>query len=889
MSDPKKLSPMMQQYEQAKVACRDALLLFRMGDFYELFREDAKVAARALGLTLTSRDKNSSDPVPMAGFPHHQLDGYLAKLIKQGHRVAVCEQVEDPAKAKGLVRREVTRVVSPGTITDHELLDPRESNFLVSIVPKKATKSEPNLMGVAWVDISTGEFVACQIEPHQLLDFLARLCPSEILLPESAELEIPPFLSAREPVITRNADWVSAVKHSSDTLLRHFNVASLDGFGFSDEDQVALQAAGAILYYVSENQPTAVDYIDQIAPWSPGTSMEIDQATWRSLEITRTIRSGQRDGSLFDRIDRTVTSMGSRQLGAWLLRPMVCKEAIMSRQNAIEELVLNETRRRGLRSQLKGIYDIQRLLSRLTSGRATPRDLGSIRKTLANFPELKTRLANSQSRLLQKVEVDLDTCPKLFQQLEAGLEENCPLSAKEGGYIRQGFSAELDQYRELAAGGKQWIAEYQQRISEETAIPSIKVGFNKVFGYYLEVTHAHRDKLPESFIRKQTLKNAERFITPELKEYEDKVISADDRAKSLEYETFCELRNAVAEYLPRLKANAELIAHLDAIAALAELASTQNYVKPNITEDAVISITDGRHPVLDITEALGTFVPNSTALNEDQGLIHLITGPNMAGKSTYIRQTALIVLMAHVGSFVPATAATIGITDRLFARVGASDELSRGQSTFMVEMTETARILNTASPRSLVILDEIGRGTSTYDGVSLAWAIVEYLHESIGCRTMFATHYHELTQLEETLSSVANYNVAVKEWNDEIVFLHKIERGAADKSYGIHVAKLAGVPVWVNRRAGQILEQLENTQSEPVDMNRATSGASNGEIQLTLFNAPTHPLIDKIRRIDTNHVTPMGALEMLNQWREELVEENPESVSPLNRETKNRS
>lgn len=889
MSDAKKLSPMMQQYEQAKVACRDALLLFRMGDFYELFREDAKVAAQALGLTLTSRDKNSSDPVPMAGFPHHQLDGYLAKLIKQGHRVAVCEQVEDPAKAKGLVRREVTRVVSPGTITDHELLDPRESNFLVSIVPQKPLKSEPNQLGVAWVDISTGEFVACQIAPVQLLDFLARLCPSEILLPESANIEIPPFFGSQEPVITRNADWVSAAKHSSDTLLRHFNVASLDGFGFHDDDQAALRAAGAILYYISENQPAAVDYIDQIVPWSPGTSMEIDQATWRSLEITRTIRSGQRDGSLFDMIDRTVTSMGSRQLGSWLLRPMVCKEAIMSRQNAIEELLTGESRRRGLRNQLKGIYDIQRLLSRLTSGRATPRDLGSIRKTLANFPELKTLLANSQSTLLQRVEVDLDTCPKLFQQLEAGLEESCPLSAKEGGYIREGFSPELDQYRELAAGGKQWIAEYQQRICEETGIPSIKVGFNKVFGYYLEVTHAHRDKLPETFIRKQTLKNAERFITPELKEYEDKVISADDRAKSLEYETFCELRSAVAEYLPRLKANAELIAQLDAIAALAELAAAQNYVKPTITEDAVINITDGRHPVLDITEALGTFVPNSTSLDEERGMIHLITGPNMAGKSTYIRQTALIVLMAHVGSFVPATAATVGITDRLFARVGASDELSRGQSTFMVEMTETARILNTATPRSLVILDEIGRGTSTYDGVSLAWAIVEYLHESIGCRTMFATHYHELTQLEETLSSVANYNVVVKEWNDEIVFLHKIERGAADKSYGIHVAKLAGVPVWVNRRAGQILEQLENTQSEPVDMNRATSGENQGEIQLTLFNAPTHPLIDKIRRIDTNHVTPMGALEMLNQWREELVEETSDSAPAINGPTKNRS
>ena len=883
MSDAKKLSPMMQQFEQAKLACGNAVLLFRMGDFYELFRDDAKIAAKALGLTLTSRDKNSANPVPMAGFPHHQLDGYLAKLIQQGHRVAVCEQVEDPATAKGLVKREVTRVVSPGTITDHELLDPRESNFLVAIVAGKAGKADTPLLGVSWIDISTGEFVASQIASNRLLDFLARLCPSEILLPESLELEIPAYSNSREAVITRQADWVSATKHASDTLLRHFKTASLDGFGFGEEDIVALRAAGAILHYISENQPAAINYVDQLVPWSPGTSMEIDQATWRSLEITRTIRNGQREGSLFDMIDRTVTSMGSRQLSAWLSQPLICEIAIGKRQDAIQELFQAASRRKAIRDKLKGIYDIQRLLSRLTSGRASPRDLGSIQKTLATFPGLKALLAKSEAWLLQKIEADLDLCPDLFKQLDAGLEDSCPLSPKEGGFIKAGYRPELDKFRELAAGGKQWIASYQKQISEETGIPSIKVGFNKVFGYYLEVTHLHRDKVPDSFIRKQTLKNAERFITPELKEYEDKVLSADERAKSLEYETFCELRDAVATYLPRLKSNAELIAQLDGLAALSELATNQNYVRPQMTKDAIVNIVDGRHPVLDITEALGTFVPNSTFLDEDQGLIHLITGPNMAGKSTYIRQTALVVLLAHIGSFVPASAATIGITDRLFARVGASDELSRGQSTFMVEMTETARILNTATPRSLVILDEIGRGTSTYDGVSLAWAIVEYLHESIGCRTMFATHYHELTKLEDTLSSVVNYNVVVKEWKDEIVFLHKIEPGAADKSYGIHVAKLAGVPAWVNRRAEQILTQLESTQSEPVDIRGAADHSDSGEIQLTLFGAATHPLIDKIKRIDTNHVTPMGALEMLNQWREELTDENAEkSVSPPN-------
>ena len=880
MTVSKKRSPMMQQYEQAKAACKDAVLLFRMGDFYELFHEDAKLAARALGLTLTSRDKSTDNPVPMAGFPHHQLDSYLAKLIRQGHRVAVCEQVEDAAQAKGLVRREVTRVVSPGTITDHELLDPRESNFLVAIVPSRQKNKSRQNVGIAWMDISTGEFVACQVGLEQLVDFLARICPSEILLPESCEIQIPPF--GRRPVITSQADWISALKHSSDTLLRHFKVSSLDGFGFDDGAKLATRAAGSILYYIHENQPGALDFIDQVVPWSSGTAMEIDQATWQSLEITRTIRNGHREGSLFDIIDRTMTSMGSRQLGIWLSRPLASCSSIRDRQDAVQELIESANRRSALRSTLKGIYDIQRLLSRLSSGRASPRDLAFIYKTLQSLPELETGIAECQSQVLAEMSANLDLCDSLCRQLESSLEESCPLGAREGGFIKPGFDQQLDQYRELAAGGKKWIASYRAQVSEETGIQGIKVGFNKVFGYYLEVTHAHREKVPESFIRKQTLKNAERYITPELKEYEEKVLTADQKAHDLEFKIFGELRDAVARHLPRLKSNAEIIARLDAVSALAELAATCNYARPRITEDSIVVIEDGRHPVLDITQPLGSFVPNSTTLDEDNGLIHLITGPNMAGKSTYIRQTALIVLMAHIGSFVPARSATIGVTDRLFARVGASDELSRGQSTFMVEMTETARILNTASPRSLVILDEIGRGTSTYDGVSLAWAIVEYLHESIGCRTMFATHYHELTKLEETLSGVANYNVVVREWNDDIVFLHKIEPGAADKSYGIHVAQLAGVPSWVNRRAGQILEHLESTQTGDADV-RSAAGQENREIQLTLFGATTHPLIDKIRRIDTNHVTPMSALEMLNEWRQELIEEK--SSSSRNTET----
>ncbi len=876
---------MMQQYLQAKEACGDAILLFRMGDFYELFHEDARVAADKLGLTLTSRDKGSN-PVPMAGFPHHQLDSYLAKLIKLGFRVAVCEQVQDPATARGLVRREVTRVVSPGTVTDHELLDPRSANFLVAIMDDRpggrrhqplrskraAARDEPPL-GLAWIDISTGCFAACQIPASQLIDLLTRLNPSEVLLSEGSELNLPDI--GRTVVVTRQSDWSCALKHTSGLLNRHFGVSSLEGFGFRPDQPLALRAAGAIVHYLQENQPAVLDYVDQLTPWSSGSHMEIDQATWRSLEITRTLRHNQREGSLFDVIDRTVTSMGSRQLADWLAQPLTSIDAIGDRHEAVEVLLTDSRLRNELRGFLKEVCDVQRVLARVAGRRATPRDLSSIGKTLATLPILKQKLASQTAKLLAQLHTELDLCQELSARLDSTLEAECPLSAREGGFVVAGCNPQLDEYRNLAQGGKQWIARYQARIAEETGLPSLKVGFNKVFGYYVEVTHQHRDKLPAGFVRKQTLKNAERFITAELKEYEEKVLAADQKVIELEYRIFCELRDAVAGQLTPLKNNASLIARLDAIAALAELAETERYVRPQMTADPVTVIQDGRHPVLDITQPLGSFVPNSTSLDEEHGVIHLITGPNMAGKSTYIRQTALIVLLSHTGSFVPARSATIGITDRLFARVGASDELSKGQSTFMVEMSETARILRTATPRSLVILDEIGRGTSTYDGVSLAWAIVEYLHDRIGCRTLFATHYHELTRLQETLKRVANYNVAVKEWKDDIVFLHKIVAGAADRSYGIHVARLAGVPDWVNRRAAGILRQLEGDQSATGDI-RTAARAGRAEIQLTLFEAPTHPLIEKIRRIDTNHVTPMSALELLQQWQDEL-EQDPES------------
>ena len=879
---------MMQQYDEAKSACGDALLFFRMGDFYELFHEDAKVAAKVLGLNVTSRDK--SNAIPMAGFPHHQLDSYLGKLIKQGYRAAVCDQVEDPKQAKGLVKREVKQIVTPGTITDEALLDPAISNYLVAVCPpitKKKRKSasatnqrgiesaspdESNqIIGVSWADISTGRFSVTSVPLGQLADLLARLNPSEILLPDQWEdrSRFPDVMQTIRP------DWCFGHKTAHSLLLKQFKVASLDGFGIEEFGPQGVGAAGAILDYLNETQKAALGHFDHLQAYRQSTFVEIDSATWRSLEISQTIRTGDRNGSLFGVIDRCNTPMGSRLLGEWLTNPLTDIKQVNRRHDAVAELVGNQSLRNDLRDQLKQIYDLQRLVSRVATGRPTPRDLSSIAKTLAAIPLLKEKLTGCEAESLQRLQADLDPCADVRDELTKALVDPCPVNTRDGGYIAAGYEPRLDEFRNLSKGGKDWIAKYQQEICKQTGIPSLKVGYNKVFGFYLEVTHAHRDKVPADFIRKQTLKNAERFITPELKEYEEKVVSADTEAEALELQLFDQLRELARSQTARLKNNADIIAKLDVLSALAQLATEQRFARPTMTEDATTNIVEGRHPVLDIVEPLGAFVPNDTNIDSDQGILHLITGPNMAGKSTYIRQVALISLMAQIGSFVPAKSATLGMVDKIFARVGASDELSKGQSTFMVEMTETARILNTATPKSLVILDEIGRGTSTYDGVSLAWAIVEYLHDQIGSRTLFATHYHELTELEKDFDGVSNFNVAVREWDEKIVFLHKIVPGSADKSYGIHVARLAGVPNWVNRRAEQILERLEASgelEENKAAIHSSSNGSSKTEFQMTLFGTVSHPLVDKIKALDANDLTPINALQMLHQWQSELAD-----------------
>ncbi len=887
------MTPMMRQYHEAKAACGDALLLFRMGDFYELFLDDAVVAARVLGLTLTSRDKESENPTAMAGFPHHQLDSYLHKLIHAGYRAAVCEQMEDPKQAKGLVKREITRVVSAGTLTDDGLLDPREANYVAAVVVVDEKRrggakagggdgsgadrgeGEPRV-GLAWAELSSGRFEAGTFPRSRLDDELARIGPAEVLFRED-DGGFHPDTTAPWSWTSRPA-WTFAEDASREALCKQFSVHNLEGFGFGEGDGPAIRAAGAVLTYLQETQRVGLEHFRSLAAHHRTAVLQIDASTRRNLEVTRTLRTGSREGSLLDVIDRTCTPMGSRMLADRIAAPLIDREAIESRHAAVEELVGSAGPRAEIRETLGKTFDLTRLLGRVATGRAGPRDLQQIARTLAGLPALKTRLEAFQGERLGSIDSRLDPCPELHDALESALVDECPLAASDGNFIRPGFDGQLDDLRELARGGKEWIAGYQRRQTEETGIPNLKVGYNKVFGYYLEVTNAHKEKIPTSFIRKQTLKNCERYITPELKEYEEKVLAADDQASIREQHLFQALRSETQEKLGVLQEVAAAMAELDVLASLAETAATRGWVRPQLSDEAVLRIEGGRHPVLDVTLPQGEFVPNDCVHSPDAGMILLITGPNMAGKSTYIRQVALITLLAQAGSFVPAERAEVGIADRIFARVGASDELSRGQSTFMVEMVETARILNTATPQSLVILDEIGRGTSTYDGLSLAWAITEYLHEQIGCRTLFATHYHELTQLEESLPRVANLNVAVKEWNDEVVFLHRIVRGGADKSYGIHVARLAGVPAAVNERAKDVLAQLEADHRDAYDRPTITApardgaaGSGNGTYQLTLFGFADHPLLGEIESLDLDAMTPLESLQFLQRAKEQLA------------------
>jgi DNA mismatch repair protein MutS len=863
MTDPA-VTPMMQQYRELKARDPEALLLFRMGDFYEMFGEDAEVASALLGLALTSRDKGPN-AVPMAGFPHPALEGYLAKLVQLGQRAAVCEQVEDPKLAKGLVKREIVRVVTPGTLTDDGLLDPRTANYLAAIVEAKGK------LGLAWVELSTGRFSLTGVSRTELVDELARLSPAEVLVSETS-LDAPWAKGLRghmtAPITTRPS-WDFQPEQSRRALFDHFRTTTLAGFGVDDE-AAEVQAAGALIAYLRETQKTALGHLTRLTPYRRAGILAIDEMTRRSLELTRTLRDGRREGSLLHAIDQTCTPMGARLLSEWLTSPLSETGPISERHEAVAELLADTGLRSDLRQALGEANDLERLAARVGTARATPRDLVSLARTLSLLPRIKARLTARKAKRLADLEAMLELCPEVRSSIESALVPDPPLALKEGGLIREGYHADLDELREIARGGKSWIARFQAEQVRRTGINGLKVGFNKVFGYYIEITHAQGAKVPTDYIRKQTVKNAERYITPELKEYEDKVLRAEDRACELEYELFSTLRDRVAADAPRLIQAGAVLAQVDLLASLAELAARHGFCRPEIVPDPVLEIEQGRHPVLDAIMPPGEFVPNDVRLGPDDGSILLITGPNMAGKSTYIRQVALAVILAQMGSFVPARRARIGVVDRLFARVGATDELSRGQSTFMVEMTETANILNNATPRSLVILDEIGRGTSTFDGVSLAWAITEHLHDHVGCRTLFATHYHELVELEKTRPRLRNANVAVKEDAGDVVFLHRIVPGGADQSYGIHVARLAGLPTSVLTRSREILAFLEKQHrpepgSSPTPMPRVKSARA---LQSSLFAALPEPLLIELRSIDVASLSGEAAIDLIRRLRE---------------------
>jgi DNA mismatch repair protein MutS len=826
---------MMQQFAAAKDRCPGALVLFRMGDFYELFGEDAREAAGLLDLTVTSREKGP-DALPMAGFPHHQLDPQLFKLVAAGRRVAICEQIDDPKTTKGLLRREVTRVVTPGIASDESLLDPTRSNYLVALLPVASRDADAVIVGLAWIDVAAGRFEAAVVPRDDVTDFLLRLDPAECLCAEKDRDAVAEIvrLAGGGRTVTARPDWWFEEAAALTAIGKALDGRRLEGLGFEPSaDLPGLAAAGGILAYLSENEPRAIGRIESLAPWRPGHRMEIDEASRRSLELVRAVATGRRDGSLAGVLDRTKSPMGARLLTEWLSAPLVAKPAIDDRLDAVAALVADASLATRLAERLTGIGDLERLTARVISGRAGPRDLERIGHATAILPDLIALLRPSTG-LLADLRDRLDPCDDLAGRIGETLREGCPVFARDGGFIRPGHDPRLDELVEMASGGKAWIARYQAEEIERTGIPSLKVGFNRVFGFFLEVGRAHAAKVPADYIRKQTVKNAERYTTPALDERQREVLGAEEESLRREIELLEDLRSFVAGHRRRLDRAAEILATLDVLVSLAAVARSKGWVRPEITTGGELAIEAGRHPVLEDLLPAGSIVANDLALEAGAGstpAILLVTGPNMGGKSTFIRQAALVAVMAQAGSFVPAKRARVGIVDRLFARIGAGDDLARGASTFLVEMSQTARILNRATLRSLVILDEVGRGTSTFDGLAIAQAVVEHLHGSTGCRTLFATHYLQLAALDR-LPGVANVQVLVRQHRDQLVFLHQVAPGAADKSWGVHVARLAGVPTPVIDRARDLLLEFESSAAPAPAKGRRKQDPAD---QLSLF------------------------------------------------------
>jgi DNA mismatch repair protein MutS len=869
----------MRQYLDAKQQHRDAILLFRMGDFYEMFYEDALVAARALELTLTSRSKDANGGgIPMCGVPHHAVDGYIARLVKKGFRVAICDQVEDPRKAKGIVKREVVRVVSPGTLTDANYLDAREPAFIMAVAAG-ARRTSSDAIGVALIDLSTGEFSATEyagVDGQQaLVDELAILRPREIVVaqPDNGSNGLPPPIATTGLPTTNVDGWMFEPEGARRALLDQLRASALEGFGL-DRHPLAVSAAGALVQHLRHTQKVDLAHVRSIAYRQRADALLVDPTTLKHLEILEGSEGG-REGSLLDELDRTITTIGSRTLRGWLLRPLVALEPIRDRLDAVEELAFRTTDRGKFRDTIKAVQDLERLLARVALGTAGPRDLVGLKHSLAVVPRVRTVLADLQAPLVRSLVAELDDVPDVRNAIDSTLVDEPPAIAREGGFTRDGVDPALDELKTISRGGKQVIAEMEERERARTGINSLKVRYNRVFGYYIEISKSNLHAVPPDYHRKQTIAGGERFITPALKEYEEKVLGADEKILERELEIFDRLRTSVAAESARIQATARALAALDTLAALADVAAVNNYIKPHVHDGDEMLVADGRHPVVEHRTAAGdAFVPNDISLNGSTSQLVILTGPNMGGKSTYLRQTALMAIMAQAGSFVPAREAKLPLVDRIFARVGASDNIARGHSTFMVEMQETANILHHATPRSLVVLDEIGRGTATFDGLSIAWAVAEFLATNPRARpkTLFATHYHELTDLADATPGVVNYHVAAREWKDDIIFLRKIVPGRSDRSYGIQVARLAGLPTSVIARAREILAALERDELTRGGRPSVSGTPSDPQRQLGLFQAaaPDDALRRQLESVDVDRMTPIDALTFLAKLKKDI-------------------
>lgn len=878
--DSRSLSPMMVHYCQTKCAYKDSILFYRLGDFYEMFFEDAKIVSRELELTLTGKDCGLSERAPMCGIPYHAAETYINRLIDKGYKVAICEQVEDPKTAKGIVKREVTRVVTPGTNLNMQELDEGKNNYLMAIV------CVGDHFGVSTADITTGDCYVTEIdEERKLWDEINKFLPAEIICNDAflvSGVDVDDLRNRLHISVFALESWYFGDDLCKQTLLEHFKISSLEGLGLADYDSGVI-AAGSLFRYLLDTQKNTMEHMNKIIPYTTDRYMVIDSSSRRNLELVETLREKQKRGSLLWVLDKTKTAMGARMLRSFVEQPLIDADAINERLDAVTELNMQAMLREEIREYLNPVYDLERLVSRISYRSANPRDLLAFKMSLEMIPHIKNLLANFTSPLLVRINEQMDGLEDLYTLLEASITEDPPLAVKEGGIIREGYNEQVDTYRNSKTQGKSWLAQLEAEEKEKTGIRNLKIKYNKVFGYYLEVTNSFKDLVPEYYTRKQTLTNAERYITPKLKELEDMILGAEDKLFALEYDLFCQVREELAAQIPRIQETAKAIAQLDVYASLSVVAQRNNYVRPTVNTKGVIDIKNGRHPVVEKMINNDMFIANDTYLDNGSKRVSVITGPNMAGKSTYMRQTALIVLMAQIGSFVPAEKAKIGVVDRIFTRVGASDDLASGQSTFMVEMTEVANILRNATAKSLLILDEIGRGTSTFDGLSIAWAVIEHISNTklLGAKTLFATHYHELTELEGKIPGVNNYCIAVKERGDDIVFLRKIVKGGADKSYGIQVAKLAGVPDSVLDRAKELVDELVHTDitstfKDLAENSRKTKpkAVHYDEVdleQISLFDTvQDQDIIEELKNLDITMLTPMDAMNTLYRLQNKL-------------------